>query len=272
MPIADGDFEFLRQFMLQNSAMVLDADKAYLAETRLSALVHRESLSSIENLVQRLKLESYGPLQRKVVDALTNHETWFFRDLAPFELLRKELLPAVRERKGGAPIFIWSAASSTGQEAGSIGMLAREMWSDAAMRVRILGTDISAPVLERARAGRYSQLEVNRGLPAQMLARYFRREGSEWELSPEIRKMLEFRQLNLAEPWAPVPPMDIILLRNVLIYFTVETKRETLDRIYRGLTPGGCLILGAAETTLGLHDGYERVLNGRCSYYRKPLK
>lgn len=271
MPITNTDFEFLRRFMLQNSAMVLDADKAYLAETRLSALVHRESLLSIENLVQKLRLDGYGPLQRKVVDALTNHETWFFRDLAPFDLLRKDLLPSVHERKAGSPILIWSAASSSGQEAASIAMLAREMWPDASMRVRILGTDISAPVLERARVGRYSQLEVNRGLPAQMLARYFRRDGTEWELASEIRKMLEFRQLNLAEPWAPVPQMDIILLRNVLIYFALETKRETLDRIYRGLAPGGCLILGAAETTLGLHDGYERILNGRCSYYRKPL-
>jgi chemotaxis protein methyltransferase CheR len=272
MPIADIDFEFLRRFMLQNSAMVLDANKAYLAETRLSVLVHRESLTSIEHLVQRLRMDGYGSLHRKVVDALTNHETWFFRDLAPFELLRNVLLPQLRERKLGTPIEIWSAASSSGQEPGSIAMLAREMWPDAPARVRILGTDVSAPVLERARAGRYSQFEVNRGLPAQMLARYFRRDGSEWAIVPEIRKMLEYRQLNLAEPWAPLPQMDIILLRNVLIYFTQETKREILNRIYRVLVPGGSLILGAAETTLGLHDGYERIPNERCGYYRRPMK
>lgn len=272
MAMTDTDFEFLRRFMLQNSAMVLDGDKAYLAETRLSILVQRESLASIEHLVETLKAGRCEPLHLKVVDALTNHETWFFRDVAPFELLRNDLLPSIRENKSGVPIAIWSAASASGQEAASVAMIAREIWPDAQVRVRILATDVSAPVLERARAGRYSQLEVSRGLPAQMLARYFRRDGGEWELIPDIRKMVEYRQLNLAEPWAPVPPMDIILLRNVLIYFAQETRREILDRVYRVLSPGGCLVLGAAETTLGLHDGFERILNGRWSYYRRAVR
>ena len=271
MAIAQEEFEYLRRFIFANSAMVLDEEQSYVAESRLSKLVYQEGVPSIRDLVRQLKLETNGPLQRKVIDALTNHETWFFRDVAPFELLRTVLLPEMQSRKRtGEPVTIWSAAASSGQEASSIAMTARELWMDAEAKVRIIATDVSQPVLERARLGRYSQLEINRGLPAVLLARYFRRDGLEWEVLPEIRRMIDYRWLNLAEPWPSMPALDIVFLRNVMIYFDQTTKRTILERVYRVLQPGGVLVLGGAETTLGLHDGFVRVPSGKTSYYQKP--
>jgi chemotaxis protein methyltransferase CheR len=187
-------------------------------------------------------------------------ETSFFRDVHPFETLRTTVLPdLLRRRRAERRLGVWCAACSTGQEPYSFALLVREHFSElAGWRVDILATDLSADVLARARAGRYGQIEVNRGLPAALLVKYFRQHGATWELNEDVRRMVEFRELNLTRPWPALPPADLIFLRNVMIYFDVETKRSILGRAARALRPNGYLLLGGAETTLNLCDSFRR--------------
>jgi chemotaxis protein methyltransferase CheR len=197
-------------------------------------------------------------------------ETLFFRDGKPFDALRNTILPELQRLRGAErKLQIWSGACSSGQEPYSVGMVVREYFpAFASWEVRMIATDISTEMLARSRAGRYSQLEVSRGLPGAFLTRYFERVESEWQLRSEVRKMVEFRELNLAGPWGALPPADLIMLRNVLIYFDVEIKRAVLAKIRKVLRPGGFLMLGTAETTMNLDDSFEMLRSDGASYYR----
>lgn len=270
MGIAAAEFDYLRHFLRSGAAIILDSDKQYLAESRLLPLLNSEGFSTVEDMLRQMRSRPTGTLHKKVLDAMTNNETWFFRDAAPFENLRNTVLPElIQARFSERRLRVWSAASSSGQEIYSLAMLIREQFPGLlAWDLQLLATDISDAILKRAERGRYTQMEVNRGLPAYLLAKYFERNGLEWQIAPAIRRMVTFKHINLSEPWTDVPATDVLLLRNVLIYFDVETKREILKRVTRVLRPDGYLFLGCAETTLNLSDCFERVQCGTGSCYR----
>jgi chemotaxis protein methyltransferase CheR len=269
MSIAAVEFEYLRKLVKDFSAIEIDSGKEYLAESRLNPLVRETGCASVQHFLQQLRGQSFNGLHRKVLDAMTNNETWFFRDLHPFEALRDKVIPELlRKRANEQRLSIWSAASSSGQEAYSLAMLWRENFNLPGWRIEIAATDISTAVLARAETGNYSQMEVNRGLPAAYLTKYFKRNGLHWELSREVRDMVTFRHLNLATVWIGVKPMDVIFLRNVLIYFDIETRQRILAQIRRCLRPDGYLCLGGAETTLNLDAGFERVQFDKGVFYR----
>jgi len=261
MAIAGADFDFIRDLVRVKAGIVLEPGKEYLVESRLAPLARKEGFPSLPDLVAGLRSRSPNGLHYKVIEAMTTNETTFFRDHKPFELLRTKVLPEVVSRRGaGRNISIWCAASSSGQEPYSIAMLLREHFPFlATWRVDFLASDISQEMLARTRQGRYSQLEVNRGLPAAYLVKYFRKEGAEWQVRDDLRRMLELREINLTEPWPLLPSLDIIFMRNVLIYFSVESKKEILARVRRLLRLDGYLFLGGAETTLNLDDSFEAV-------------
>jgi chemotaxis protein methyltransferase CheR len=270
MTIDDTGFNFVRQLLRARAAIVLDDGKQYLVANRLSLLARREGLASAQDVIDRLRAAPGGPLQRKVIEAMTTTETLFFRDGKPYEALRNSIVPElIRLRGGERKLGIWSCACSSGQEPYSISMLLREHFPVlASWGLRLIATDLSTEMLARSRAGRYSQLEVNRGLPGTYLMKYFDRVGPEWQIRDELRNMIEFRELNLAGPWSGLPSTDLIFLRNVLIYFDVETKRQILRKVRKLLRPGGFLVLGTAETTMNIDDGFELVRSDGTSYYR----
>jgi chemotaxis protein methyltransferase CheR len=267
------EFEYLRQFLAHHSAILLDEGKGYLAESRLTPLAYREGMDSVQELLAQIRQAPFCDLHRKVLDAMMNNETWFFRDHLPFEAMRQVIIPElIADRAALRRLNVWSAASSSGQEAYSIAMMIKEEFGGLpGWTISILGTDLSSAILERARSGRYSQLEINRGLPAKYLAKYFTREGSDWILSPSIRRMVEFRELNLARPWCNLPRFDAVFFRNVLIYFDVEKKRETFSRLLSTMKPDGYLLLGAAETTYGLSDCFARISWDKTAYFRPKM-
>ena len=265
-----ASFDYLVRLIRERSAIVVDESKAYLVESRLMPLLYAEGVSGIDELTWRLRSGHYPPLQGKVVDAIANNETWFFRDVYPFEALKTAILPELmRQREGERRLRIWSAASSSGQEIYSVAMLTRAHFPSLAnWKLNLLGTDVSESILRRARAGVYSQMEVNRGLPIVLLTRYFEKFGLDWVLSPEIRSMVELQSMNLAREWPALGPFDVIFLRNVMIYFPLEVRRQILRRVREALRPDGYLFLGSAETTMNLDDGYERVAFQKSFYYR----
>ncbi|MFN7954427.1 MAG: protein-glutamate O-methyltransferase CheR [bacterium] len=270
MSLAANDFDYLCKFLYERSAIVLQPGKEYLAESRLIPLAKQEGLGGLASLVASLRSGQANGLAQRVVDAMTTNETSFYRDTGPFEALRTHVLPAlVKVAERERALRIWSAASSTGQEIYSTAMLIRDHFPQlTGWNLQLLATDLSRDVLARAREGRYNQLEVNRGLPAPMLVRHFERHGLDWQLKADIRRMVEFRELNLAASWPSLGSFDLVFLRNVLIYFDVETKRRILGRVRQVLKPHGYLFLGAAETTLMLDDGFERVMFDKTTAYR----
>lgn len=273
MSLSPATFAYLAQMVREHSAIVLDDTKGYLVESRLGPLVYSEGVRDIDELAFRLRDDRFGPLRRKVLDAMTNNESWFFRDVYPFEALKTTILPQLISRADNArALSIWSAACSSGQEIYSVAMLIRENFPSLLnWNMNLLGSDISDAILHRAEAGLYSQLEVNRGLPAILLAKYFQQTGREWQLKRDVRDMARFRYVNLSCPFPHLGPFDIIFLRNVMIYFALDVRREILARMRQVLRPGGILFLGAAETTLNLDDSYERVPFQKTFYYRpKP--
>lgn len=270
MAISDLDFAHIQKLVLKRSAIVLDNDKKYLVESRLSPIIRTENLSGFNQLVDDLKSPGGEPLIKKVVEAMTTNETSFFRDVKPFEALKTTILPEIIEaRRSERRLSIWCAAASSGQEPYTISMVIRENFPELLnWDLTILGTDLSSQILDRARAGVYSQLEMNRGLPAQLLVKYFTKEGIVWEAKPDLRNMMEFREMNLATTWPTLPKMDIIFLRNVLIYFDLATKRSIVGRAGKLLAQDGYLFLGSAETTLNINDGFERAPFERAGCYR----
>jgi len=268
MAITRAEFEVVRALVRAEAGIVLEPGKEYLVEARLSPLARREQLPSTAALIAQLA-GSRGALHARVVEAMTTNETTFFRDVEPFEVLRTNVLPGlVAARQATRRLHIWCGASSTGQEAFSIAMTVLDVPELAAWTIDILATDISSDVLARARTARYSQLEVNRGLPATQLAKHFEKDGADWQVRPAVRAMVRFDYLNLMKPLPPLPAPDVVFLRNVLIYFDPSDKRTILDRIRRCMRPDGFLFLGAAETTRNLDDRFERVPFSRTSCYR----
>ena len=265
-----SEFHYIRRLVLEESAIVLEEDKQYLVESRLLPLARREGFDSIATMIASLGPKRFDGLHRKVVEAMTTNETSFFRDFHPFEALRKSIVPEfILRRAYNKELNFWSAACSSGQEPYSLAMLLQEYFpSLAAWSVRIIATELSAEMLARAREGRYSQLEVNRGLPARLLVKYFRQHGTEWQIREDLRRRVEFQILNLAELWPLLPPMDLILMRNVLIYFGLDTKKKILGRVRQLLNRDGFLFLGGAETTFNVDDAFERVQFDRTICYR----
>lgn len=268
--ISRSDFNYICELVRRRAAIVLEPDKAYLIETRLTPLARQNGFDSLQALIASLRLNATDSLHHKVVEAITIHETSFFRDAHPFETLQTTILPNLLARRSASQtLAIWCAACSSGQEPFSVAMLAREHFPALVKgRLRIIATDLSGAVLARAREGLYSQTEINRGLPAMLLTRYFDKQGLHWQIKPDIRRMVDFRQNNLAENWPLLPQMDIIFMRNVLIYFGLETKKAILAKVRGILKPDGYLFLGSSETTLNLDAGFEPISMGKTICYQ----
>ena len=269
MTMAATSFAYVRDLVHRRSAIYLEAGKEYLVQSRLQPVVQASGEGSLDRLVSRLRSSPEGSLHTQVVEAMTTNETSWFRDRHPYDAFESVILPellsrSARERR----LTVWSAATASGQEAYSIAMVLHErLGADPSWDVRVLATDLSEQMVRRTTAGRYSQLEINRGLPAARLVRHFTRAGTEWQVNQPLRRLVEVRQLNLASPFPPLPPIDVTFLRNVLIYLQVDSRRQILHRVRRVLRPGGYLVLGAAETTLDV-DAFERVPHDKATVYR----
>ena len=269
MSLSTVEFDYIRTLVHDQAAIVLEPGKEYLVESRLTPFASREGYLNIGDLVANLRRGMPTTLKKKVVDAMTTNETSFFRDHEPFEVLKKAILPElIKARAATRQLNIWCAASSTGQEPYSVAMMIRENFPElATWKIFYLATDIAGAVLDRARAGRFTQLEVNRGLPVAYLMKYFDKKGTEWQLKETIRDMVQIRELNLIRPWPLLPPLDIVMIRNVLIYFDLETKRKILHQIHGLLRPDGSLFLGGAETVLNLDSRFKRMPYARSGCY-----
>ena len=271
VPVNAGTFDFLCNFVREKSAIVLEPSKAYLVESRLNPVARNNGLSSLDELVAALRKPASRELARQVIDAMTTNESSFFRDLQPFESLKTVIIPELLERRSkDRTLNIWSNACSSGQEVYSIAMLLRESFPAlAGWKVRLIATDLSTTILKKAQEGIFNQTEVNRGLPMPMLLKYFTKSGLQWQIKEDVRKSIEFREVNLIESWpSTLPTMDIVFLRNVLIYFSPETKTAILNKVHRILRPDGCLFLGGSETTMNLDTKFERVPVGKTTCYR----
>jgi chemotaxis protein methyltransferase CheR len=254
--VTPSDYEFLRKLLKERSGLDLSSDKQYLVESRLIPLARRGGLSGIAELVAKIRSGGEA-LTLEVVEAMTTNETFFFRDKIPFDHLRQTVLPElVQARANRRSLRIWCAASSTGQEPYSIAMCIKEFAPLAGWRVDIVATDLAQGVLEKSKAGIFSQFEVQRGLPIQMLVKYFRQTGELWQLNADIRAMVQHRQLNLLQDFSHLGRFDVIFCRNVLIYFDQDTKIRIFDRLAKALEPDGVLALGAAESVVGISDAF----------------
>ncbi|MGE0611348.1 MAG: protein-glutamate O-methyltransferase CheR [Hyphomicrobiales bacterium] len=262
------DFDYLREMLKTRSGLVLSEEKKYLVESRLLPLARENGLDSLSALVGALKSASGELLRRRATEAMTINESFFYRDKTPFENFRNIMVPALKASKGASRrLRIWCAASSSGQEPYSLAMEIREMGPAlAGWNIEIVGTDICSEVLEKARTGLYSQFEVQRGLPIQMLVKYFKQTGTMWQIDASIRAMVRYTQFNLLETFSQLGTFDIVFCRNVLIYFDADTKRDILMRISRQLAPDGFLVLGAAETVIGLTDAFATMREARGLY------
>jgi chemotaxis protein methyltransferase CheR len=275
VPITSAEYDYVRDLVRDQSALTLELGKEYLLESRLDPLARTEGFPSYEHLVRRLRSGPVTDLHRKVVEAMTNNETTFFRGPRVFEMLAHSIIPAlVAARSAERSLNIWCAGCSTGQEPYSVAMLLHEHQpSLSGWNIRIIGSDISRDVLARARAGRYNQTEINRGLPASKLVKYFSQDGPAWELAPEIRQMVEFREINLIHSWENLPAVHLMLMRNVLIYFDVPAKKAILRKAGQLLDPRGYLLLGGAETTTNLDDSFEPVsFGGAVCFQQRQLR
>ena len=262
------DYDYLRNLLKTRSGLVLSNDKQYLIESRLMPIVRKDGLNGISDLVQSLKGPGSEALALRVTEAMTTNESFFFRDKTPFDHFKDVMMPAlIKARSAKRHLRIWCAAASTGQEPYSLAMILKEMSHQiAGWRIEILGTDLSGEVLDRAKAGVYTQFEVQRGLPIQMLLKYFVQNGDQWTISPEIRSMVHYRTLNLLNDFSALGTFDIVYCRNVLIYFDQPTKIDVLNRTARLTAPDGYLLLGAAETVVGLTEAYKPVPDRRGLY------
>ena len=263
-----ADFDFLRKLLRDRSGLVLSAEKQYLAESRLLPVARRKGLASLAELVAQLRTQPAGQLSTDVVEAMTTNETFFFRDKVPFDNFRDLIVPAmIAARAREKRIRIWCAAASTGQEPYSLAMALKELGpAVAGFRIEIIATDLSGEVLERAKSGLYSQFEVQRGLPIQLLLKYFTQTGDQWQIAADIRSMVQFRTLNLLNDFSPLGTFDVVFCRNVLIYFDQETKIGVFNRIARQVPDDGYLVLGAAETVVGLTNAFKPVPERRGIY------
>jgi len=269
MSVSAETFGYVADLVRTQSAIQLAPGKEYLVESRLLPLAREKGLigpTAVDAYVREVRRGLDRSEVTRVVEALTTNETSWFRDSSPFAALRQHMVPAVRKQQPGN-LRIWSAACSTGQEPYSIVMSLLEANET---RFSVLATDLSSAVLAQARRGEYSQLEMNRGLPAPMLVRYFGRAGAGWAVKDDVRKYVSFAQHNLLQPPPAGGPFDVVFLRNVLIYFDAATKRDILSRIRRAMRPGAFLVLGPAESMVGIDDAWQRVATTSGSVYRVP--
>lgn len=262
------DFELMSALVRERSGLVLSEDKAYLLESRLTPITRKHGLKTLEELVAAVKTKRDETLIGDIVEAMTTNESLFFRDTNPFDQLRDLVLPQLLEaRKASKRIRIWSAACSSGQEPYSIAMLIKEAGATfASWNIEIVATDLSQEMLTRARSGIYSQFEVQRGLPITLLVKYFKQDGDKWEIDPALRSMVTYKPFNLLDDPASLGRFDIVMCRNVLIYFDQETKRQVLGRISNVMEPDGALYLGGAETVLGITEKFQPVSGHRGLY------
>lgn len=269
MEVTADDAKYVRELLHRRAAILLDSEKDYFIQMRLAQLAGDSGAPSIGALIEKAR-RGEGGADIKIVEALATHETFFFRDIHPFECLRQEVIPQViAARQAARKLTIWCAACSSGQEPYSIAMMLREHFPALAQwQVRIVATDLSEQILSRARAATFTQMEVGRGLPAAYLPKYFEREGLRWKVRREVCSLIEFRQLNLIDPWLITPQPDLVFIRNVLIYFDLPTKRRILERVRQQIAPDGFLFLGAAETTLNIAESWERVARDKWTYYK----
>lgn len=271
--MSPDDFDYLRRLLKERSGLILSAEKQYLAESRLLPLARRHGLTTLAELVAKLKTQGpSSPIATEVVEGMTTNETFFFRDKIPFEHVRDTIMPAlIAARAKEKRIRIWCTAASSGQEPYSIAMVLKEMGAAlAGFRIDILATDLSTEVLERAKAGLYTQFEVQRGLPIHLLVKYFSQEKESWRIAPVIRDMVQFRPLNLLNDFSPLGQFDLVFCRNVLIYFDQESKIGVFNRVARQTHDDGFLVLGAAETVVGLTDAFKPVPDKRGLYAPNP--
>ena len=262
------DFDHLRRLLRERSGLVLAAEKQYLAESRLVPVARRYAMATLGQLIEALKSKSPAALIAEVVEAMTTNETFFFRDKLPFDHFRDTVMPALLvARERDKRIRIWCTAASTGQEPYSLAMILKAMGASlAGYRIDIVATDLSSEVLEKAKAGIYTQFEVQRGLPVQLLVKFFEQNGESWQLAPELRSMVQFRSLNLLNDFSALGAFDVVFCRNVLIYFDQECKVAVLNRIARQMLDDGYLVLGAAETVIGLTDAFKPLAERRGLY------
>ncbi len=264
-------YAYLQRLLLERTGIVLETGKEYLVEARLHSLMQSEGFRSVSGFLEALQqMERTGDLHRRAIEAMLNGETSFFRDHYPFEALRSVILPELMAaRAASRTLNLWCAASASGQEAYSLAMLLLEMAPPPqGWHVRLVATDVSDSMLERARKGVYRQIEINRGLPASYLVKYFDRSGEEWRVKDSLRGMVEFSHLNLVEPWPSLPAFDLILLRNVLLYFSSEARRSILQSVVKSLRAGGYLVLGGGETMLAFDRTFESVRIDKTVCYR----
>ena len=273
MSINDVDFQYIRQLVRTHTSVSLTEDKAYLVESRLKSLAQKVSLNSVSQLIQKLRIQSFNDLHLQVIESMMTTETWFFRDTYPFEAVRERILPElINKRQNQRSLNIWCAASSSGQEPYSIAILLKEHFPQlASWTISLIASDISHKMLEKARQGNYSQHEMSRGLSPDLREKYFQPQGKEWQLTTEIRQMIAFRQFNLIDSWSSMPLMDIIFLRNVLIYFDVEMKQSILAKVKQLLKPDGYLFLGGGETTINLDRAFKTVRFNKAIYYQLTM-
>ena len=265
--IHPDNYRFLQEHIYSQVGIVLEEDKHYLFESRLAPIIRRLGLGTIDDLCALLKATCQAEISRQVVEAMTTNETYFFRDPAQYEAIRTVLLPRlIEERRDTKRLRFWSAAASTGQEAYSLAMrLVEAGLSD--WNIQILATDFSSKVLERARSGKYQQIEVNRGLPAALLVKYFRQSGAEWQLSDQVRRMVVFETIDLRSSMRALGPFDLVFCRNVMIYFDTQTKKNILKQLHGAMFRGGWLMLGGVETAFGVEEFFERRTVGNAPVY-----
>jgi chemotaxis protein methyltransferase CheR len=267
MTLSAPEFEFVSALVRREAAIVLEVGKEYLVEARLLPLAREAGLATVSEFITSAQR---GPaaMHARIVDAMTTNETSWYRDREPFTALIDVVLPTILPQRANRTLRVWSAACSSGQEPYTIAMELQEKLP-AGWNFEIMATDISDEMLARAESGVFSQLEMNRGMPAPQLVKHFERAGTGWRISSALRSRITFRKLNLAVPLPALPPFDVIFLRNVLIYFDLETKRSILGRIRGAMRPDSWLFLGSAETTMGVRDDFERVSSGRTSMYKQ---
>lgn len=260
MAILSQDFDIISTIVRDRSAIVLEPGKEYLVESRLVPVAQQHGLRDLHQLAAQMKSAPNSSLVADVVDAMTTNETSFFRDIRPFEAMRSAILPQlIRSRAAERSLTVWCAACSTGQEPYSLAMTLSEHFPElAAWQVRIIGTDLSPTVIKQAERGVYTQLQVNRGVPAPLLVKYFERKGMEWHIKQDIKRRVEFKVANLVAPWPSMPTVDLVLMRNVLIYFDNAAREQILKRTHAGLASDGFLLLGSTESTIGLNVPFKR--------------
>lgn len=265
-----GDVEFVGELVRRRSGLVLSSDKAYLLESRLGPVARREGFQSIDAMIAALRTRKDERLATLITEAMTTNETFFFRDKTPFDNFKDYMLPQLlKARQSGATIRIWCAACSSGQEPYSLAMLIDELAPMlAGRRVEIVATDISSQVIEKAKAGVYSQFEVQRGLPVKMLVKHFEQQGEIWRVRPELKRCVSFQQMNLLEDFRRLGQFDVVYCRNVLIYFDQQTKKDVLARLASQMSKDAFLVLGAAETVMNLSTEFVSVKERRGLYER----